>query len=1042
MAEDEEESKRSGALQSGLRKLANASFKYDPERDRVLKEGFTGRALTPEELREMLNRLFHVKLGHRELRAVFAHFVPGGEDKLSGSVFLPAFLHLGQAERDRRYKEHQEKIRIRQEVAKQMALQRELAAQAKAEMVSTAEYTAEDTKLALAKITEAAAQYDRQHPSAVGLDAFEGSKMTPVVFREQLKRVFHIKITPAELMALMHHFDKDGDGTVDCGEFLVEFFKRGFNERSRRETRRREEEARKKEAAEAQWKVRFEDVFAAASAKQVDYSFTPEDRETAMQKLTDAAVNYNAGSAGAVGLGAFQGSDMPPYVLREMLRRVLNVKLTPAELPAIMAEFDKDGSNSVSCTEFVKAFCKLGFTKRSELHRKKLMEHREREKHAACSPSHCPSLYHSKAALKVDFKYSDAARKSAVKKITAAAVKYDKNHPSSLGLDAFEGAEMPPHVFKEQIKRVFNVKLTPAELGAAIELFDKDGDGTVNCSEFLLTFFRIGFAKRSKTVQRRRKREQEKHEMAQAAAQEKAAKEEAKNTLEVNFDFSEAERASGLTKLQDAAIKYDKNHPSSVGLNAFEGAVMPPHVFKEQLKRVFNVKLSPAELGAVFTHFDGDGSGTIGCNEFLLQFFRMGFEGRNALLRKSREKDKEKEEQRLAEEQARLEHAAAKAMEAVAPYTEEDIDSTLEMMIMAAAHYNKRQLGPAGLKAWEIFSMTAAELREQLKHTFGMRPTPPQLGVIVHFFEDKDKPGSVAVHDFLTAFFKICPTAKSTLGHKDTDKRLRDLHKLLKSSWSQRDRVKETLQAMRHSPPKQRPATVPGITTLRPKPGMQQAGMRGVNMAEPRGRMKIRMAAAKETCKLDLSTWKNRSPSDFLLHAVPRCVWRLTDLTELWLTNNDLTTLPHEVRHLQRLRTLGAACNRIVQLPSVIGQLPCLERLLLEQNWLTSLPQELANCSQLRELRLDHNQLSTFPPCLTELRGLEVLTLRGNMLQGLPERMSYMRSLLELDLDANPLGPRVSPALLKLGNLIKLGLADTNIEPDQREIIWEGLRLD
>lgn len=32
--------------------------------------------------------------------------------------------------------------------------------------------------------------------------------------------------------------------------------------------------------------------------------------------------------------------------------------------------------------------------------------------------------------------------------------------------------------------------------------FDRDGDGTVNCAEFLLAFFRIGFEARNKALQR------------------------------------------------------------------------------------------------------------------------------------------------------------------------------------------------------------------------------------------------------------------------------------------------------------------------------------------------------------------------------------------------------------------------------------------------------------------------------------------------------------------------------------------------------------
>lgn len=39
---------------------------------------------------------------------------------------------------------------------------------------------------------------------------------------------------------------------------------------------------------------------------------------------------------------------------------------------------------------------------------------------------------------------------------------------------------------------------------------------------------------------------------------------------------------------------------------------------------MFNVKLSPKELGAVMSHFDKDGSGEIDCAEFLLEFFKLG----------------------------------------------------------------------------------------------------------------------------------------------------------------------------------------------------------------------------------------------------------------------------------------------------------------------------------------------------------------------------------------------------------------------------------
>ena len=77
-------------------------------------------------------------------------------------------------------------------------------------------------------------------------------------------------------------------------------------------------------------------------------------------------------------------------------------------------------------------------------------------------------------------------------------------------------------------------------------------------------------------------------------------------------------------KIIEASVLYDRYHPSAVQLDAFNGSVMAPHVFKEQLRRVFNVHLSPKELGAIMDHFDKDGSGEVDCAEFLLEFFKLG----------------------------------------------------------------------------------------------------------------------------------------------------------------------------------------------------------------------------------------------------------------------------------------------------------------------------------------------------------------------------------------------------------------------------------
>jgi hypothetical protein len=80
--------------------------------------------------------------------------------------------------------------------------------------------------------------------------------------------------------------------------------------------------------------------------------------------------------------------------------------------------------------------------------------------------------------------------------VKQAALLYDRYHPSSVQLDAFEAQSMPPHVFREQLKRCFNIRLAPQEFGALLSYFDKDKTGTVDCVRFLVTFFRTGQSSR------------------------------------------------------------------------------------------------------------------------------------------------------------------------------------------------------------------------------------------------------------------------------------------------------------------------------------------------------------------------------------------------------------------------------------------------------------------------------------------------------------------------------------------------------------------
>lgn len=71
---------------------------------------------------------------------------------------------------------------------------------------------------------------------------------------------------------------------------------------------------------------------------------------------------------------------------------------------------------------------------------------------------------------------------------------------------------------------------------------------------------------------------------------------EKRNSLTVSYLFSSADKESALKKLREAAKLNDVNAGS---MRAFDAAYMEPHTFKEQLRRLFNLKITPPELGAL-----------------------------------------------------------------------------------------------------------------------------------------------------------------------------------------------------------------------------------------------------------------------------------------------------------------------------------------------------------------------------------------------------------------------------------------------------------
>lgn len=288
------------------------------------------------------------------------------------------------------------------------------------------------------------------------------------------------------------------------------------------------------------------------------------------------------------------------------------MKLSTKELEALLPLFDNSGD--VNGCDFILLFYRLRYEHRSKQfserneQRKKvtlLLQHKEERKQAQLDQKQEIALVES----------TEADLKSVLKKIVDGAVKYDRLMPGAVQLDAFDCELLKPHELKEQLKMTFNIPVTVPELSAFIRHFNKDNDHSehINCASFLIHFFRLGFEEKN----RRLHQLWDDKRRVEEARQQKAALEkqgqEMRHSLKVDRNFTEEDKASAMRKLRVAARLYDKTTPGAMSMKSFDVKDMPPHVFKEQLKMVFNLKATPAEMGALVAMFDGMAACTISC---------------------------------------------------------------------------------------------------------------------------------------------------------------------------------------------------------------------------------------------------------------------------------------------------------------------------------------------------------------------------------------------------------------------------------------------
>ena len=180
----------------------------------------------------------------------------------------------------------------------------------------------------------------------------------------------------------------------------------------------------------------------------------------------------------------------------------------------------------------------------------------------------------------IDWNYGEVDKTNVYKRCTEAAAKYDKNSPGCVSLDAFECKFLTPLEFREAMKRTFNIPLAPKELAVLVSDFD-DGNGNVNCQNFVIFFIKLGVDERNKFKLIMLEKQRRDNEIRKAEHERKLREQRDKSSLKVSYECTSEEKDAAFNKLAIAAAKYDKSHPGSMDLDGFEAKTLPAGAFRK-----------------------------------------------------------------------------------------------------------------------------------------------------------------------------------------------------------------------------------------------------------------------------------------------------------------------------------------------------------------------------------------------------------------------------------------------------------------------------
>jgi hypothetical protein len=178
-----------------------------------------------------------------------------------------------------------------------------------------------------------------------------------------------------------------------------------------------------------------------------DVNNTTEEYRHAMKKLLDASVHFDKDKPGGEMLmKALESRCIEKSYFLQALRTFMDCKLTPEELELLMHHFNNEGM--VNGCDFIILFFRLRYEyrnlelkRRIEYERKVEQEDKERMKKR-------DEDYEKKLRITIKKNYNEDHLNSAMKKLSEAAIRFERLYMGNPQLRAFDSEYLQPEMFK------------------------------------------------------------------------------------------------------------------------------------------------------------------------------------------------------------------------------------------------------------------------------------------------------------------------------------------------------------------------------------------------------------------------------------------------------------------------------------------------------------------------------------------------------------------------------------------------------------------